>query len=119
MSRSCIAVGALAVLLSRAECASSSEQSVADFLRTHFRMTAADLGDLARRGVVTRSLDTADDREVATVGVIQLRVPAAFYVAQLRDIVAFKRSEAVLQIGAFEHPPRPDDLVTTSIRHWA
>lgn len=40
-----------------------------------------------------------------------MNVPAAFFVTQLRDIAAFKRSDLVLQIGRFGDRPSLADLV--------
>jgi len=71
---------------------------------------ALDLREVDRRGALTRSLPVSDGREIATAGVVKLQVPPAFYIDQLKDIVGFKRSEAVLQIGTFSNPARMEDV---------
>jgi hypothetical protein len=87
----------------------SAASPVQTYLTDNFRFGANEFRDLERRLPVTRTLDTADGREVATVSAIQVRVPAEFYADQLRDIVAFKRNASVLQIGRFGVPARAED----------
>lgn len=85
-------------------------RSIDTFLLSHFDLTADELRGLASRQSVSRTLAAVDGREVATLGVVQMNVPPAFYVEQLRDIARFKRHEAVLQIGVFNTPARASDL---------
>jgi hypothetical protein len=80
------------------------------FLRTHFRFSAGDLRDLAQGRAPVRALDAADGREIAIAGAVRVPISPAEYVRQLRDIVAFKRHEAVQQIGTFSTPPRASDM---------
>ena len=42
--------------------------------------------------VVVRTLDATDPREVATLGVVRIRVTPEFYAERLADIVTFKRT---------------------------
>ena len=56
-----------------------------------------------------------DGREVATLGVIEIGSPPTFYVDQLRNIVEFKRHEAVLQIGTFSTPARIEDVASLTL----
>jgi hypothetical protein len=80
------------------------------FLRTVLGFDSAALRELALGRAVVRSLDAADGREVAIAGAVRVAVSPAQYVEQLRDIVEFKRHEAVQQIGIFGASPRPSDL---------
>lgn len=80
------------------------------FLRKHVRFTEADLAAVTRGQVVAKVLDASDRREIAAFGIVRVRVPPDFFVDQFRDIVAFKRSSEVLQIGKFGTLPRLDDL---------
>ena len=57
-------------------------------------------------------------REVATLGVVRMRVTPEFYVEQLADIVNFKRVEAVLQIGRFSDPPDVADVAELTLDEW-
>jgi hypothetical protein len=111
------ALAALGVLLcalsieGRQHPSSRTVDSARQFLATHLQLQPDDFRSLDRSQPVARTLETADGREVATLGVVEIRVPAAFYIDQLRDVVAFKReSDAVLQIGTFSNPARVDDL---------
>ncbi len=79
------------------------------FLR-QIGLSGNELGDIDRRGAVSRTLPAADAREIATLGAVQIRVPAPFYIEQLRNIVEFKRSDAVRQIGTFSTPATVDDV---------
>ena len=81
-----------------------------EFLRTHFRFSTSELRDLASGRAPVRSLDTTDGREIAIAGTVRVPISPAEYVRQLRDIVAFKRHEAVQQIGTFSIPPRVSDM---------
>ena len=80
------------------------------FLRDNFGVTAGEFQRLGTGSAVARTLDTSDGREVATFGVVRLGVPASFYVDQLRDVAAFKRDPAVLQIGVFATPAQAAEL---------
>lgn len=80
------------------------------FLQTNFSLSDADLRALEQYRPVSRTLDASDGREVATLGVTRLRVPAEFYVDQLRHVAEFKRNASVLQIGVFSTPARMEDV---------
>lgn len=108
----------LAVLLMAGATAGAGARTAQDqsggasraFLREQFGLQAADLHTIAAGGVVARSLETSEGREVATLGVVRLRASASFYASQLRDIVNFKRDPAVLQIGVVDTPARAEAL---------
>ena len=104
----CALMGASAAGVTRPPAGTSA--AVRAFLADNFGLDAGAIRALDSRHPIARSLDTTDDREIATLGVIRIDVPPAFYAAHLRDIVGFKRNEAVLQIGAFGTPARPSDL---------
>jgi hypothetical protein len=86
------------------------------FLAAHFQLGSNDFRDLERRRPVTRTLGTADGREVAVLGVVRIGAPATFYLEQLRNVVAFKKAgAAVLQIGTFSKPARVEDIAGLSL----
>jgi hypothetical protein len=85
------------------------------FLADAFGVAGADLARLHDGRVITRTLGTANKREVATLGVIRVKVTPAYYVEQLRDIVSFKRSDAVLQVGTFSDPPVLQDVAAMTL----
>jgi hypothetical protein len=85
------------------------------FLTNRLPLTAADRRELNRGRPAARTLDTVHDREVATIGIVSMDVPASFYVEQLRRIASFKNaSKAVLEIGTFSTPAVIDDLAGLS-----
>ncbi len=90
-------------------------EAVQRVLTTVFGFTRADMGAVARGGAVVRALAIDDDREVSAAGVIRLYAPPEFYADQMRDIVRFKRHEAVQQIGVFGHPARAADLAALTL----
>lgn len=75
-----------------------------------FGFSSQEVADVDRGEPAARGLEVHDDREVSAVGAIRIEAPADFYVEQMKDIVRFKRLEAVQQIGVFGSPARPDDV---------
>ncbi|HEY7055909.1 MAG TPA: hypothetical protein VH458_05260 [Vicinamibacterales bacterium] len=73
-------------------------------------LTDAEMSRVATGGVVAKSLPSPEHRETAVAGAIRIGVPVDFFVRRFRDIVAFKRSEMVLQIGRFSDSPTAEDL---------
>ena len=80
------------------------------FLSDAFGISDADLSRVTAGQVVARTLDVSHPHEVATLGVVRIRITPDFYVSRLADIARFKRDPAVLQIGTFTDPPAPADL---------
>jgi hypothetical protein len=85
------------------------------FLTSTFGFTKADLERIDAGQVLTRTFAPADKREVATLGVIRMKITPEFYVERLDDIVSFKKDEAVLQIGAFGSPPSVADMAAMTL----
>jgi hypothetical protein len=73
-------------------------------------LTTADYGAIARGRPVSKSLRAGDRREVAAGGAIRIPVPAEFFLQRFVDIVSFKQSRFVTQIGKFGGIPQVDDL---------
>ena len=93
--------------------ASPAAQPPADvrkFLERSFDLSATDFTRLDAGLVVARTLPATDPREVATLGVVRIGITPERYVERLHDIASFKKDDAVLQIGAFSHPPVLADL---------
>ncbi len=80
------------------------------FLEHYGAANDSELRRLQAGQPVAKLLETTERREVAVFGMIQINVPAEFFVEQFRDIVRFKESPMVPQIGKFSDPPRPEDL---------
>jgi hypothetical protein len=104
-----VTVAGLLLWVVLAEAAAQPEDTLT-FLRAHFRFSASDLRELAEGRAATRPLDTVDGREVAIAGAVRVAISPDAYIRQLRDIVEFKRHEAVRQIGVFRAAPGPGDL---------
>ena len=81
-----------------------------NLLQNQMNVTEANLASLERGEVITRLLKTKAKKEVAALGIVRVNAPGALFVDKFRDIAAFKRSPAVLQIGKFSNPPRLADL---------
>ena len=79
-------------------------------LQPRLRLAPADFATLDRGRAVARSLAVGDRREIAAGGAIRLDVPAQFFLQRFVDIVSFKRSPIVRQIGKFHDPPVLEDL---------
>jgi hypothetical protein len=106
----CSAAVAAVLLLSPPVTARGGRDPAREFLAGTLRLTPAELARLDRGTVVTRYLDPTDKREVAVQGVVRIGIPPAVYLERLRDIVSFKRHEAVLEIGVFGDIPSPGDM---------
>lgn len=102
---------ALAMLCLFAPAAATPENDAARaFLGASFEVTDAEFARIQQGHVVSRTMDGSDKREVATLGVVRVRITPEFYVEQLADIVRFKTSDGVLQIGTFGAPPDLRDV---------
>jgi len=60
--------------------------------------------------VVVKSLRFDDRREMGAVGAVKLDVPADYFLARFSNIVSFKQSSLVRQVGKFSAPPVSRDL---------
>ena len=80
------------------------------FLQDRLGFTTGDLSNLERGRPVARTLKAEDRREIAVGGAVRVDVPVDFFLHRFSDIVAFKQSKIVRQIGKFSSPPRRDDL---------
>jgi hypothetical protein len=80
------------------------------FLRTQLSFSSAELLTLENGKVIVKLPKPPVTREVAAFAIARVDVTGEFFVERIRDIVNFKRSEHVLQIGKFSDPPRLEDL---------
>jgi hypothetical protein len=104
-------LSAMALLFVFAAAATTREHDAArTFLAAAFEVTDAEFARIAGGQVVSRTLGVSDRREVATLGIVRMRITPEFYVERLSDIGNFKRDEAVLQIGTFSTPPDLRDV---------
>jgi hypothetical protein len=85
------------------------------FLASTFAISAPEFSRLESGQVVSRTLPAADNREVATLGVVRIGITPERYVQRLGDIARFKKDDAVLQIGAFNQPPALADVARLTL----
>ena len=90
--------------------AASTADHARGFLTAAFMLSTAELGQVDRGQIITRTLATKNAREVATLGVVRVRTTPEHYVERLRDIAAFKRTDDILQIGTFSSAAREADV---------
>ena len=88
------------------------------FLATSFKVTSAEMDQIDAGHVVVRSLGAADPREVATLGIVRIRVTPEFYAERLADIVTFKRTDDIVQIGTFSTTPAVTDVADLTLDEW-
>ena len=81
-----------------------------ELLHKRLKVTKENLASLVHGEPVTRVLRTKEKREIAAVGIVRVEASAELFIQGLRDIVDFKKSSSVLQIGKFSNPPRLEDL---------
>jgi hypothetical protein len=100
MARCALLLLATLLLVAGPEARSDSDPA-RTFLATAFSVSPADIARIDAGQVFSRTLDVSHPREVATLGIVRMGVTPEFYIERLKDIVTFKRDDAVLQIGAF------------------
>jgi hypothetical protein len=87
----------------------------AAYLSGTLGFSASEIGAVNRGQAVARMLPTGDRREFAAVGVVRVGVPPAFIVERFRDIVEYKQSDLVLQVGLVSSAPRVEDFASLVI----
>lgn len=85
------------------------------FLMSSFHVSSADLSQIDARQVVARTLPAIDPREVATLGIVRIEVTPEAYVERLSDIVRFKQTDGILQIGRFSDPATSNDVAELTL----
>ena len=95
-----------------------AEDAARTFLATSFQITSAEVDRINAGHVVVRTLGVTDPREVATLGVVRIRVTPEFYAERLADIVTFKRTDDILQIGTFGAAPAVTDIADLTLDEW-
>lgn len=85
------------------------------FLRKELGITPYELIGLEKGEILVELPKPSEPREVAAFAIMRLDVPAEFFIERVRDIVTFKKSDNVLQIGKFNNPPRLEDLAGLTI----
>jgi len=95
-----------------------AEDPARTFLATSFKVSSAEMGRIDSGHVVVRSLAATDPREVATLGIVRVRVTPEFYAERLGDIATFKRTDDIVQIGTFSDAPAVTDIDELTLDEW-
>ena len=106
----CGLIGILAAALLLVDQAAGQTARFKAILDEYAEFDDDDYGLLQRGGVVAKTLPTDEKREVVAFTVTRVAIPPDFYMRQFEDIVNFKKSEAVSEIGVFSTPPQIEDL---------
>ncbi len=94
-----------------------SQPDVVSLLRPYIRATDGELRRIEQGGVLTKTLDSPDGKEVTSFGVIRVACTPDTFAERVRDIERFKASEYVLQIGRFQAQPSASDLAALTLDH--
>ena len=107
----------LAGILAQASATPSTTASTTarSFLATAFKLSAADMARVDAGEVFSRTMDVQNSREVATLGIVRINTTPARYVERMSDIVTFKRTDGILQIGTFSSTPAFEDIASLDI----
>jgi hypothetical protein len=105
----------LAPLLTAGSQASSDRDAARAFLGATFGLAASDFTKIDAGEVVAKGTAAGDARDIATFGIVRVRVTPAFYIERLADITSFKKDDAVVQIGVFGRPPALRDVEALSL----
>src|SRR5215470_9932096 len=81
------------------------------------KFSSDELADLEHGKIVKHALPTSAPGEVAAVGGVRIRASKDRFAAAYRDIVRFKKSASVLEIGRFGSTPQLSDLDALTITH--
>jgi hypothetical protein len=82
------------------------------------RLTALDakaIEAVERGDAVAVTIDTPDKTEVATLAVVRLDVPRAFYEKHVRELTGFLVSGAIVSSGSFGEPARLEDVASLAL----
>lgn len=84
-------------------------------LSRDLKFSSAELANLELGKVVKHGIETSAAGEVAVVGAVRVKAPKTAFLDRVRDIVRFKRSPNVLQIGRLSTPPSLDDIAALTV----
>jgi len=91
------------------------DPAVRDVLSRHLKFSATQLADLERGKVARHAIETPAAGELAVAGAVRVNVSRSTFLNRLRDIVRFKKSPNVMQIGRFSNPPALSDLASLTV----
>ena len=85
------------------------------FLRKYLKLSGSEVNAVESGDVVAKTLGTNRSSEIAVLGIVRLDAAPELLVEKFQDIVTFKKSESVLQIGKFSSEPVLADLKSLTL----
>jgi hypothetical protein len=86
-----------------------------EFLAHGVGVTAAESTSLTRGETIARILRTADGRDVAVFGAVQVNVPRSFFLDRQRDLPRALRSPTRTQVHLFSQPASVNDVGAVAV----
>ena len=83
---------------------------LAEYVRTHVKLTSAEETQLRQGQPVTKLLEADPSVEVSVFGAIWIQAPVSRYVAAVKDIENFEKGENFLVTKRLSNPPRLEDF---------
>jgi hypothetical protein len=105
-----IEVMAAAGRLALGDAPSDLQPELGSVLTRELQFSHADVGDLERGKLIKHILPPTAPEEFGVVGAVRVQGSRERLVAAYHDIVTFKKSEAVPEVGVFSDPPNGSDL---------
>ncbi len=105
----------LLVLFPRDNSATELPGDARAFLKKYWKLTDAEIKSTESGDVVAKTLSTKRSSEIAVLGIVRLNAAPELLVKKFQDIVTFKKSESVLQIGKFSSEPAIADLKSLTL----
>lgn len=93
----------------------AADTPVQDFLRRVIGFTDAQLATVDTGQVVTKQFPASEKAEVAAFGAVRVAADKESYLRGLRDVVSFRRTPSMLEIGRFKAPPTVADVAGLSL----
>ena len=103
-------LAAVAICIAALASGQSQPQTAKDFLRKYLEFTDADITALDKGELVTKLPRVTDQREVTAFAAVRVNARPEQLALQFRDIVRWKKSESVPEIGKFSDTPLISDL---------
>jgi hypothetical protein len=104
-----------ALMFSAIGCMAAGAQSAPSALQRLTMLDTKEVSAIERGEAIAVTIDAADKTEVATLGVVRLEVPRAFYVERVSPLAGFLVATAKSQSGSFSEPARLADVAALSL----
>ena len=113
--RSLTSTASIALLFAAPIAAQQRPRALDAFLAQTAGLDQSQLTALSRGEVVARVLPTADDRDVAVLGVVHVSAPRAAFVQRQRDFPNALRAPTRSSAALFTSPARPADVAAIEV----